>query len=155
MGVPMGTTMRFPLPTEIGQEDWEDIEFTDLMLGRLTGKTADSWFKIQIREYVRKRSVVPVWGVKSPFLLPYVTLFKEAAGEEVKVVQTRRAIPDTFASIERQLINPPDIKVVKELQHMLIPALDNVQPDLTIDIEESWASPEIVKSKLQALLRSY
>jgi len=150
----MGTTMRFPLPTEVCQEDWEDIEFTDLMLARLTGKIADSWFKVQIREYVEKRSVVPVWGVKSPFLLPYVTLFKEAVDDEVRVIQTRRDIADTFDSMERQLINPAELSTVMDLQHMLIPALDNVQPDLVIDIEESWASPDIVKSKLQALLRS-
>lgn len=154
MGVPMGTTMRFPLPTEVCQEDWEDIEFTDLMLDRMTGKTADSWLNCQVRGYAQKRSVVPVWGVKSPFLLPYVNLFKEAVDDEVRVVQTRRSIPDTFESMERQLINPQTLESVKALQRMLIPALDNVQPDLVIDIEESWASPDSVKSKLQDLLRS-
>lgn len=154
LGVPMGTTMRFPLPTSVCQEDWEDVEFTDLMLAYLTEKMGEKEVRDRIRAYGRKRGKSAVWGVKSPFLLPYVTLFKESVEDEVRVVQTRRSIPETFESIERQLIIPPAIEAVKELQRMLIPALDNVQPDLVIDIEESWASPETVKSKLQDLLRS-
>ena len=45
-------------------------------------------------------------------------------------------------------------KKYTEVQKLLILALSNVKPDLVIEINESWESPETVKDKLLNLIRS-
>lgn len=158
MGVPMGTEMRFPPARETGQDDWEDIKFTDLMLNHLMELDLlnNSEFSSEILSYEQGRvretgGEVPVlWGVKSPFALPYIYTIKEAVDDEVKVVMTTRDIEDTYKSIKVQT----DLKLMKRIQDSLVEFNDTSKADLVIEIEESWSSPESVKLKLEQLIRS-
>lgn len=150
MGVPMGITMRFPFSNPKGQVDWEDIEFTDYMLEAVKGKHGPMARRQFMRRYINKRSA-PLWGVKSPFLLPFVEEFKAVVdNDEVRVVLTTRDIDQTYESLTDQGVLNESI----EVQKLLIPALSNVNPDLVIEINESWESPETVKDKLLNLIRS-
>lgn len=148
MGVPMGTTMRFPQAKANGQDDWEDIEFTDMMLNRLMGidDSDREDFGLRVKQYELSRDGVPVWGVKSPFALPYVTALREAFEDVVKVVMTTRDIEQVYRSLDQQQLG------LREIQYQLHSFIDKVSPDLVIDIEESWHSPSTVEQKLQELI---
>lgn len=150
MGVPMGTEMRFPIN---GQEDWEDVIFTDKMLARLDGRdsTNKKEFIRWLRQYEKARNVVKNWGVKSPFALPFIEDIRKAFCGELKVILTSRNEADMYASLYRQ---PVDKLRLLDLQNQLQTALANVKFDLIIDITESWNNPEAVKIKLQELIRS-
>ena len=73
MNVPMGTSMRFPFPNPKGQIDFEDIEFTDMMFQRLMGTDllSEDQFVQRIQDYEESR-LEKLWGVKSPFALPFI-----------------------------------------------------------------------------------
>jgi hypothetical protein len=158
MGVPMGTEMRFPPARETGQDDWEDIKFTDLMLNHIMGLDLLDYraFKSEISAYERRRvreagGEFPVlWGVKSPFALPHIDTIKEAVDDEVKVVMTTRDLEETYKSIKVQT----DLALMKRIQDGLVEFNDTSKADLVIEIEESWSSPESVKLKLEQLIRS-
>lgn len=153
LGVPMGTTMRFPLARENTQLDWEDIEFTDKCLATLKGTSVrGARLKIFFNQYIRRRGT-GLWGVKSPFLSPYIEMFKEEAnhlGHKVKVILTTRDTDDTFDSIRRQTDSQEPIKTQYELLTYVPPA-----PDLIIPIEDSWKTPELVKDKLSKLIKEF
>jgi hypothetical protein len=142
----MGTQMRFPLKDQL---DWEDVKFTDEMLKSVMGHHTQKQRRRFMAKYIQERASL-LWGVKSPFLLPFVEEFKELAGDEVKVVHTTRDVEETYKSIRVQTKQ----KHVRRIQDLLVPSLDKVKPDLVIPIEESWESPETVKVKLKALTRS-
>ena len=151
LGICMGTKMRFPLRRENTQLDWEDIEFTDRCLATLKGDIKRARLRLFFNRYIRQRGDEP-WGVKSPFLLPYVDLFKtEAAalGKTVKVILTTRDEDETFKSIKRQTSSDEPIMI----QHMLLRYTEHY-PDLVVQIEDSWNDPEHVKQKLIELIRS-
>lgn len=149
LGVPMGTAMRFPLMRENSQLDFEDIEFTDNCLAALQGKISTEQLKRFFSTYIWKRGRHKItWGVKSPFLLPYVDLFKQMAKEPTKVILTIRPVEDTYRSIEEQtrLAGP------KEIQDILVKT-ETINSDLTIDIKESWNWPGRVRYKLAELIK--
>src|SRR3990172_3947832 len=139
LGIPMGTVMRFPLLRENAQLDWEDADFTDKCLATLKGDIRKARLRVFFNSYLRRRSG-EVWGVKSPFLYPYVELFKtEAAslGKTVKVVMTTRPVHATFESIRNQTTSDEPIQIQRILMTYPIP-----EADLIIPIEESWNSPD-------------
>jgi hypothetical protein len=148
----MGTMMRFPIKDQI---DWEDVKFTDEMVEAVLGYRTRKQMRRFMTKYIKERGC-PLWGVKSPFLLPFVEEFKDLAGDEVKVVHTTRDVEETYKSIQVQTDQKPEglQKHVRRIQDLLVPSLDHVKPDLVIPIEESWKSPDIVKGKLKALIRS-
>jgi hypothetical protein len=152
LGCPMGTQMRFPLMRENAQLDWEDVELTDKALAAVRGTLKKARLKVFFNQYIRRRSQdSEFWGVKSPFLLPYVDLFKaEAAALDkiVKVILTTRDVKETFKSIKRQTQLDEPIQIQKILMTYPEP-----KADLIIEIEESWNSPETVKQKLMELIR--
>jgi hypothetical protein len=150
LGVPMGTAMRFPLAQENGQDDWEDIAFTDMMLDHLTQKVDKPIFE-HISGYVTwRRQGSEIWGMKSPFALPFVDAIRNAIEDEVKVVLCTRAIHETYDSLKAQTSEPFLIHV----QDLLLESLDKVKCDLVIDHSEHSDSPDGVKAKLEALIRS-
>jgi hypothetical protein len=75
MGIPMGTQMRFPLLNSRAHLEWEDTVLTDTLLKSIIKQEDPSDF---IREYIGSREAGN-WGVKSPFLLPYLDIFIEIA----------------------------------------------------------------------------
>ena len=137
MGVPMGTQMRFPIN---GQEDWEDVEFTDMMLARLTGRDVSDReeFMDRIWTYATGRRGPNTWGFKSPFALPFIEDIREAIAVEadLKVVLTTRPVTDTYESLKKHECS----ENMTYLQSKLLPWLDGVKFDLSIDITESWNS---------------
>ena len=150
MGVPMGTLMRFPIN---GQDDWEDVEFTDMMLARLSGADLSEKddFLCRVRQYEQDRRGPHTWGVKSPFALAFVEDIREAVEDEVKVILTTRPVKDTYASVKKY----EHIVDLTGFQDQLFQSfLDGVKSDLTIDISESWTSPDTVETKLRNLIRS-
>ncbi len=153
MGVPMGTVMRFPLSQSNGQEDWEDVAFTDLMVnraGQLDTRDRKA-FLADIRLYAdRRQKEHSIWGMKSPFALPFVKDIREVLGDDLRVVLTSRNLTQTYDSLRKQLCLPG----IEVLQDVLLEALPGVKSDIVIDIEESWNSPETVEQKLKALIRS-
>lgn len=155
MGVPMGTRMRFPAAQENGQEDWEDVWFTDMMINHIAelDDQDEVDFGLDIKDYIESRLGPEVWGMKSPFALPYTEAIRTAAalfGQELSVVLTTRDIDEAYASLEAQT----RVRSIKALQDRLVPFIPNVNPDLEIRIEESWHDPDSVKHKLSALVRS-
>lgn len=148
LGIPMGTSMRFPIPGERGQIDYEDIELTDCCLAALKGDIRKARLRLFFNRYIKDRSKNnEIWGVKSPFLLPYVEMFKEESPHPVKVILTRRNVDDTFESIQRQTSSSDPIQIQKLLMTYPEPLVD-----LVVNIEESWSNPELVKQKLIELI---
>ena len=156
LGVPMGTQMRFPVSPKAHLE-WEDTVFTDAMYSSLLKNTDPSEF---MREYIGSRER-GTWGVKSPFLLPFVSTFISIAAEfdeEVKFILTKRSYSDTLVSLNTQFGYFEDeslTKHAKEIQQKLLMHWDiaSKKADLIVDIEETWNSPERVKEKLLELIR--
>jgi hypothetical protein len=151
MGIPMGTYMRFPIN---GQEDWEDVEFTDMMYMRLMGgdATSDDEFEDVLRSYeARRADGLDVWGIKSPFALPFVENIRAAFSGELKVVLTRRSSIGIHTSLSQQ---PGDTAHLINVQNKLIPLPRQTKFDLSINITESWNSPDKVRAKLLEMIRS-
>lgn len=151
LGIPMGSKMRFPLMRDNSQLDWEDVDFTDNCLSALIGKIDTRQLERFFYYYIgtRKKKDLDPWGVKSPFVLPYINLFKDCAKDTVKIVLTERDVDQTFKSIRRQTI----LEGPEEIQKLLLPFRDP-DADLIVKIEESWKTPELVKNKLIELIRS-
>lgn len=145
----MGTQMRFP-HNDKGHFDWEDIEFTDACLHAVIGKKNPGEF---FTEYIQKRNV-DVFGVKSPFALPYVRTFRIAAqrlGHEVKVITTARPYYDTIRSLRQQLPDDSTFKFACTIQGKLEGSWHG-RADLTVDINETWLSPSSVREKVANLI---
>lgn len=154
LGICMGETMRFP-PGK-AQFDFEDIPFTDFFFQQVVSTVRDSG-KIGdfLREYIPNRG--DVFGVKSPFVLPFVETFKTAAerlGHEVKVIKTYRPIYDTIHSLRNLIKDDHVFCTVRAIQEKLINCCDSSHVDLTIDIKETWLSPTDVRERLAQLIRS-
>lgn len=156
LGIPMGTEMRFP-SNEKNHLEWEDTKFTDFFFQQAVNKVKDSG-KIGdfLREYIPSREG-EIWGVKSPFALPFVETFKTAAerlGHKVKIIKTHRPIYDTISSLRRLTDNDDVFYMVRTVQEKLIRCLNQVHADLTIDIKDSWLAPTDVRDRLAKLIRS-
>lgn len=159
LGVPMGSELRFSFPGPGGQLDYEDIIFTDKCLATIKGEAdigdLHSFFQNYARD--RREQGYTIWGVKSPFVLPYVDLFKRMVGEPVKVIRTIRNVEATYKSLERQVGTMEKQLDVNGILSQMTRVQDmlrtcTVDADLTIDITESWTSPESVRDKLIELI---
>jgi hypothetical protein len=161
MDLPMGEFMRFPLLNEKAHLDWEDAVFTDTLVDALDDGRAS---KIEgfFEEYIRNRAGER-WGVKSPFLLPHVELFKAAAveaGEEFKLIVTSRPVRDTIDSLQAQCNHfdgDEAFNRAKELQLKLVPHWTNAvqRADLVVNIEDTWSDSEFVRNELASLIRRH
>lgn len=155
----MGTQMRFPEHNPKAHLEWEDTEFTDRLLNAiLIGEPSNSFeLRSFFRQYITNRTG-NLWGVKTPFLLPYLKLFKELAeaiGYEVKTILTYREENETFKSIEEQCSHKPDmLDLVKGIQYKLITSRIERQDDgdLVVDIKDTWNNPDKVKGSLKRLI---
>lgn len=155
LGVPMGNVMRFP-QLESSQPDWEDVEFTDAMLQATIGSRENiGEFML---DYIEKRGS-GTWGVKSPFLLPHLKMFKTAcqlSGHDCKILMTSRNSFETIASLRTQIPDPQKFEFAKNLQDRLIKARHFAwfKSDLVIDMEEMRTNRQHTKCVVKRLIRS-
>ena len=109
MGVTMGTYMRFPLQNEWSHFEWEDAALADALVYEIANPGDPDRPREIIDEYVRVRQRAAKgkpWGVKTPFLLPYMGHLRDACreiNEELEVALTERRYEDTVRSMRRQL----------------------------------------------------
>jgi hypothetical protein len=150
LGCPQGTEMRFPTNWDSHLE-WEDTRFTDRCLqGALRQEHLGEFFK----EYIQSREG-DLWGVKSPFALPYVRTFKTAAqwlGHEVRTIVTERPYYETVKSLREQITDDEAFKFARTLQYKLLGHLEHVPSDLTVSIKDSWLDPQGVRDKLERMV---
>ncbi len=76
--------------------EWEDAAISDPLAAAMIGKTEID-HEALFEEYIPTRR--GRWGVKSPFLLPYLDLWRDVAhrrGHTVKVIVTERDYGDTL-----------------------------------------------------------
>jgi hypothetical protein len=151
LGCPMGTEMRFPSHPKAHLE-WEDTEFTDRCLQGVLRDVENlgDFF----HEYIQKREG-ELWGVKSPFLYPYLSMFKTAAqrlGHEVKIITTVRPYYDTVNSLREQIGDNESFVFARTLQYKLAGYRRHAPADLVVDIKDTWLDPEGVRNQLAQLI---
>ena len=114
-GIPMGTFMRFPSLNPKSGFEWEDA-FLSEPLCQIAMRHLDtpddlvSAFrdaKEVIGNYVSRREAEGAfpWGVKTPFVLPFLGSLRDAvetAGHSLNVFLTNREYADTLKSLELQ-----------------------------------------------------
>lgn len=150
LGCPMGTEMRFPTNWNSHLE-WEDTRFTDRVLQGVIDKENPREF---FTEYIKSREG-DLFGVKSPFALPFVRTFKTAAqrlGHEVKIITTKRSYYDTVNSLREQISDDETFQFARTLQYRLAGHTRHVHSDLEVPITETWLSPDTVTEKLANLI---
>jgi hypothetical protein len=107
-GVTMGVHMRFPTHNKLSHLEWEDAWLADSLLAEILHPREEGRVEADIESYVRTRARGAngkPWGVKTPFLLPFMGALKLAcaeADEPLTVVVTNRDYDDTIKSIRRQ-----------------------------------------------------
>ncbi len=107
MGVTMGTYLRFPIQGDSGDFEWEDAALADPLVAEIAEPNdLDRPHRI-IDDYVKHRKRVAngkPWGVKTPFLLPFLDHLKSACeeiDEPLVLVLTDRPYADTVRSLRR------------------------------------------------------
>jgi hypothetical protein len=106
MGVCMGTHQRFPTVNPLSDFEWEDAALAEPLCEDLLGVSERDTRRV-IDEYVQGRMEQEAgpWGVKTPFMLPFVSVLKdicEKRMEPLSVVLTDRPYEDTIKSMLRQ-----------------------------------------------------
>jgi hypothetical protein len=163
MGVPMGEHMRFPAMGPLSHPEWEDEPLSSSLAKRLTGQMKPESIRGIFKQYISGRVAVhgALWGVKSPFLLPYMDQWRTAADEvgsgEVIVITTERPYADTVKSLEAQsdyMLDPDRTEFMEflmSLQERLATARDELKANCTIDIGDTWAWPRSVAARLASV----
>jgi len=149
IGVKMGDTMRFPPAGTTHHIEWEDNELSE-ELARIIYNQSDTNPADLIGDYIDAREADPTtlkWGVKTPFLLPFLDIVIDAAksrGLPLTIIVTHREVIDTFASIDRfadQL--PVDQREDSRaglylIQKALSESLQHPEQALVFDIKDTW-----------------
>ena len=157
MGIPMGEFMRFPLHSDRAHLDWEDSVLSDRLVGEIVLGCENDMSEFFFDYIVRRRTPDSgVFGVKSPFLIPFMEQFleaAEAANEPIGVVVTERDYEDTVESIYQQTHHLPfdEQSVCLDIQRRLADDIGRVIADRKIQIEDTWAHPRIVAGWLASV----
>jgi len=109
-GVEMVVTMMPPPPGMKTYLDWEDFVYV-AWCGLSTFTTGEPGRVRDYLEYRFKRS--PIWGVKSPFLLPHIDFWRRWAKSwhaELWLLLSQRAFDDCQASIRKWLDPAPQAR---------------------------------------------
>jgi len=159
-GVPMGEVMRFPPPGGFTHLEWEDASFSDALAARLAGKSS---FDLQqfFETYISRRSESGIaWGVKSPFVLPYLRNLRNVADElgmGVDVVLTERPFSETMKSLERLVshlgasrpVRRKAIRDMEAMQKVIAKRWDEHARDATvIEFSRIESDPDGVKQEV-------
>ena len=102
-GVPMGSFMRFPTMNPLAGFEWEDALLAEPLMAVVTGDRYEP--RQIIGQYIETRGH-GTWGVKTPFLMPFVGMFSEilvSIGMKPHVFITDRDYQETLASIRQQV----------------------------------------------------
>ena len=175
-GVTMGVYQRFPLQNPASHFEWEDAALADALLrlivsnGEETEAAAlvDSDTKNVAREiivrYVKQRMMLSggkPWGVKTPFLLPFVHSLRlacEELDEPLTVLLTQREYDQTVESIRRQVRHLDDEMVevsfvrLTGIQERLASHWYEASEDAEIfDFKETRERPRDVATRLAEL----
>jgi hypothetical protein len=109
MGVTMGTYQRFPWHSEHAHFQWEDAALSEPLADFIVNPGDPDAPRRLIDSYVRirqRKAKGKPWGVKTPFLLPFVEHLRdvcEEIDEKLTLVLTHREFSETITSIRRQL----------------------------------------------------
>jgi len=108
MGVSMGKFMCFPIHNNHPHLEWEDAVFTSVLMNQFEGDEAVVMEDF-LHHYIEGREREAggeAWGVKTPFMLPYIPQLEkvcEELGVELTLIVTRRNYDDTVVSLHRQM----------------------------------------------------
>ncbi len=105
MGVGMGTFTRFPTHNKNAHFEWEDAPLADPLLAMLSDSKEEAHVSQLLGAYVASRRTKEPWGVKTPFLLPYMKQLRRVCrdmDEPLAVAITERDYAETLRSLERQ-----------------------------------------------------
>ena len=165
MGVSMGSHQRFPAPgNEFSSFEWEDAALADQLVQEVLPSKDPTRPSRVIREYVaaRKRGAKgKPWGVKTPFLLPFVAELRAAcdeAGEDCVLVVTKRNPREARDSLRRQMshlsvferggVRPHVFNLQDALEKCWDAASDGAE---IFEIEETLGHPRKVARRLADL----
>jgi hypothetical protein len=163
IGVPMGLSMRFPLQVKGAHLEWEDHEFSEPLAQLLLGDTdaVGSWgLEHFMYSYIVNRNAVHAgdWGVKCPFLLPYIEKFRKVADSvdsRVKVILTEREPVETYESLARLVDVTKTLEMVQKIQSQLEPAWNSFRgrEDLRVRLVDTQSDPEAVRAGLAKFVK--
>jgi hypothetical protein len=109
MNVCMGLYQRFPVQNEYAHFEWEDAALADALATEIIDPQGKGKPRRIIEEYVRTRKRLSggkPWGVKTPFLLPFIGHLRdvcEEIDELLVLVLTERKFDETIESLRRQM----------------------------------------------------
>ena len=167
MGVSMGNYLRFPTPgNDASHFEWEDAALADQLVMEIptNGDARHELPRRIIHDYValRKRGAKgQPWGVKTPFLLPFVNELRavcDELDEECVLVVTKRDPREAKASLRRQMghlsvferggVRPRVFKIQDALVEHWDAAADGAE---IFEIDETLGHPRKVARRLAAL----
>jgi hypothetical protein len=162
MGIPMGEHMRFPMLSNASHLEWEDSPFADVLMFAIKDKWESERVRGLLAAYIKKRTDRhgDTWGVKSPYLLPFIGDLQDIAksmGVDMKLVTTIRPYEDTEKSIHEQVAHLVEedkasaLDVLLGLQSQLKTYVGQWDADLEIDIERTKRFPKSVALDLSDL----
>ena len=168
MGVPMGEFQRFPLFGTQHHFEWEDMALAEPLCQHLFEKKRIEDLQQFLYDYIVNRQVhfaklratvegvAPTWGVKTPFLLPFLDAFRTVAllatNEPAVVALTVRPFSDTIRSLERQADGVQLEQRIYDLQQSLEQAMGWIACEHgPFPIEETHENPRGVAQKLAGL----
>jgi len=157
MLIPMGQYMRFPLQSYAAHLEWEDAPLSDPLSLALVHGEQEGFSEFFVKYIEHRREIHgDRWGVKSPFLIPYMGEFVEAArvlGEPMKIVMAQRDYPDTIKSLNRQTEHQSvEVRTeIMQLQERLMASVGTIVADMKIPLENTWSHPRMVARQLAEL----
>ena len=169
-GIIMGRTMLWPRMGD-SQIEWEDMELgmtlaNAVMSDRMPDPSSvRDWFKSHIGERIEhyamalanhRDGVVKGWGLKSPYLAPYLDEWREAAeahGEPVHVVVTRRddrkaereSLERAFSLLRKNGAGRIALERGRMAQCRIGQALETITPDFELECEQIRSDPNWVR----------
>ena len=113
LGVSMGGYMRFPTQNPLSHMEWEDAQIADPLMLHMLDEEKALDVEACLEGYIRLRRQQAdgePWGVKTPYLLPFVGELRQACdrlSEKLTLIVTSRDVDAAAESIHRQLSHIP------------------------------------------------
>lgn len=148
--IPMGIAM--PFPAKGVTPEYEEMTLSATAAQRIL--ESRTLIHEEIVEYVTMRDHFhgEPWGVKSPFLLPYLKTFRRVLRDrEVRVILTRRPVDECIASLER--VGGEHLDRGLKLQNRLRRAWSIDAADHVVDQKTLAGDPDRVLADLRKVLQ--
>lgn len=162
MGVSMGKFMCFPIHNNHPHLEWEDAVFTNVLTSQFEG---DETVVVEdfLHQYIEGReqeAAGSAWGVKTPFMLPYIPQLEKVCGElgiKLTLIVTRRDYNDTLVSLHRQM---DDIEQGSTIRRRLLGSQSSLEKCLAtasfnadiFEFKDTKERPHIVAQRLASLV---